>query len=159
MLISWDYTSTTIYHSWRATFFRPGRGGYAVGVHVMVLVDRQWLPGKARSPKSKLCPVGLWTLCMDHPKNRFFVWFWTSRANTGTTQSTIVEEMWDRAWLVCWSVLIFPHKKGLSILWRGILKMQREGTLKRLVSFSRLSLSALTNDERIEFLTIWTLEE
>ena len=40
-------------------FFRPGRGGYAVGVHVMVLVDRQWLPGKARSPKSKLCPVGL----------------------------------------------------------------------------------------------------
>ena len=37
--------------------------------------------------------------------------------------------------------------------------MQREGTLKRLVSFSRLSLSALTNDERIEFLAIWTLEE
>lgn len=37
--------------------------------------------------------------------------------------------------------------------------MQLDGTLKKLVSFSRRSLSALTNDERIEFLTIWTLDE
>ena len=27
----------------------PGRGGYGVGVNVMVLVNGQWLPGKARA--------------------------------------------------------------------------------------------------------------
>jgi len=33
-----------------------GRGGYAVGVHVMVLVDRQWLPGKVMHVSASICP-------------------------------------------------------------------------------------------------------